>query len=128
MVRSRFLTPEHLIRAMKRGDFYASSGVTLSDVHFDSRSRTLSVDILADEAASYTTEFIATLGETSTSDRIGQTVAIVEGLAPRYTMQGTELYVRAVVTSSHPAVDPSFTGQLQQAWTQPVGWEPLATD
>ena len=37
MVRSRFLTPEHLIRAMKRGDFYASSGVTLRDFQFDKR-------------------------------------------------------------------------------------------
>ena len=29
MVRSRELTPEHLIRAMEAGDFYASSGGTL---------------------------------------------------------------------------------------------------
>jgi hypothetical protein len=35
MVRSEFLTPEHLIRAMKAGDFYASSGVSLKDVRWD---------------------------------------------------------------------------------------------
>ena len=27
MVRARYLTPEHLLRAIKAGDFYASSGV-----------------------------------------------------------------------------------------------------
>jgi len=31
--------------------------------------------------------------------------------------------VRAVVTSSAPAADPSFPDQKQQAWTQPVGWD-----
>ena len=39
-------------------------------------------------------------------------------------MKGNELYVRAVVTSSLDAVDPSFKGQKKQAWTQPVGWNP----
>jgi hypothetical protein len=27
------------------------------------------------------------------------------------------------VTSDQPAVNPSFEGQMKQAWTQPVGWE-----
>jgi hypothetical protein len=45
-----------------------------------------------------------------------------EGAKPSYQMTGKELYVRAVVTSDQPHVDPSFTDQKQQAWTQPVGW------
>ncbi len=45
MVRSKFLTPEHLIKAMKRGDFYASSGVTLKEVAFDDKTKTLSLEI-----------------------------------------------------------------------------------
>ena len=39
MVRARHLTPESLIRAMKAGDFYASSGVVLRDVRYDDDSR-----------------------------------------------------------------------------------------
>jgi hypothetical protein len=50
----------------------------------------------------------------------------VEGLAPAYELTGEELYVRAVVTSNEPPRDPSFAGQKQQAWTQPVGWDSLS--
>ena len=56
-------------------------------------------------------------------DEIGKTFKTVEGAKPTYTLTGEELYVRATVTSTKPAVDPSFKDQLQQAWTQPVGWE-----
>ncbi len=108
---------------MKRGDFYASSGVTLDDVSFDSKSQTLSLDIQGEEGVTYVTEFIATLKDNVEGDRIGKIMAKVEGLTPSYKMQGSELYIRAVVTSDQPPVDPSFEGQSQQAWTQPVGWD-----
>ncbi|WP_233903413.1 CehA/McbA family metallohydrolase domain-containing protein [Stieleria maiorica] len=129
MVRSRFLTPEHLIQAMKRGDFYASSGVSLADVSFDESTRTLSVDIQAEIGAAYRTDFIATLrdesaeGNAADLHKIGVVVDSQEGTTAKYQMTGNELYVRAVVTSDRPHVDPSFPDQLQQAWTQPVGWK-----
>ncbi len=124
MVRCRYLTPEHLIKAMKRGDFYASSGVSLSELAFDDETKTLSLEIDVDDDASYQTEFIATLatGE-SEADRIGKVMATVKGTKAEYKMTGEELYVRAVVTSDQPHHDPSFKDQKQQAWTQPVGWE-----
>ncbi len=134
MVRSRYLTPEHLIRAMKRGDFYASSGVTLSDVRFDSSARVLALEIAAEPDVTYRTDFIASLApdpnaptdtpvsEAEVLDNIGRIVASVDGAIASYQFQGNELYVRAVVTSSQDAVDPSFDQQKQQAWTQPVGW------
>jgi hypothetical protein len=50
-------------------------------------------------------------------------MATVEGTEPRYKLNGKELYVRAVVTSSEPPENPSFPDQRAQAWTQPVGWE-----
>jgi hypothetical protein len=125
MVRSQYLTPEHLIRAMKRGDFYASSGVTLNDVVFDSGKRELRLDIAADGDAAYETAFIATLKPDGSEDkdRIGKRVAVSKSLTPTYKMKGNELYIRAIVTSSQPHPDPSFKNQYQQAWTQPVGWE-----
>jgi hypothetical protein len=46
----------------------------------------------------------------------------VEGAKPRYTLSGDELYVRAVVTSRKPHPRPTFKGQTEQAWTQPIGW------
>lgn len=124
MVRSRYLTPEYLIQAMKRGDFYASSGVSLVDVRFDGELGTLSLEIDAEDGARYRTDFIATLEETgAAAPRIGVIVASVDGAQASYTLRGNELYVRAVVTSDQPPADPAFEGQMQQAWTQPVGWE-----
>ena len=124
MVRSRFLTPEHLIQAMKRGDFYASSGVSLRDVRFDEASRTLDVVVDAEPGVSYQTQFIATLKGGSTSkESIGVVVKENDGVSASYQMTGKELYVRAVVTSDQPHNDPSFKGQKTQAWTQPVGWD-----
>src|SRR5690606_19937182 len=45
MVRAGELTPAALIEAMRRGDFYASSGVTLRDIRYDAASRTVTVEI-----------------------------------------------------------------------------------
>jgi hypothetical protein len=141
MVRARRLTPETLIRAMRAGDFYASSGVTLRDVRFDTITRRLTLEIEADAGATYTTRFVGTprgvslAGEGRVDDQgkplsttkkyvadIGRTFAEVAGTSPSYQMKGDELYVRAIVTSSKPHADPSVKGQRQQAWTQPVGW------
>ena len=125
MVRSRYLTPEHLIKAMKRGDFYASSGVTLADVAFNKQKRSLDVSIDGEEGATYSTAFIVTKrGEGE--ERIGVRVAEIEGKTASYAMSEDDLYVRAVVTSSKDHVDPSFENQNQQAWTQPVGWQSTA--
>ena len=128
MVRSRYLTPEHVIRAMKRGDFYASSGVTLSDVKFDPAKKTLSLSIHAEKDATYTTHFIGTLDHPDDDSRIGKVLSTSNELNPSYQMKGDELYIRAVVTSSQDAIDPSFKDQKQQAWTQPVGWEDASSD
>lgn len=132
MVQSRFLTPEHLIRAMKRGDFYCSSGVALEQVDYDDESKTLSLSIRSERGATYKTQFIATIkandAKTSTpgvlpaAEDIGRIVATSDSLTPSYKLSGNEYYVRAVVTSSLPPVDPSFDQQKEQAWSQPVGW------
>jgi hypothetical protein len=150
MVRATHLTPEYIIKAIKAGDSYASSGVTLSDVRYDREQKTLALTIQPAGDATYVTQFIGTLRAANTtsqpalaeggkppvdkagkplrvsrkySDQIGQVLATVSGLSATYKLTGNELYVRAVVTSSADPVDPSFPGQKQQAWTQPVGWE-----
>ncbi len=126
MVRSRYLTPEHLIKAMKRGDFYASSGVVLREVNFDADSKTLNIEVEPAEGATYTIEFVATLDDAPSSDAlpktIGKVVATGSGTSASYKLQGNELYVRARITSSLAPVDPVWDEQKRQAWTQPVGW------
>jgi predicted metal-dependent phosphoesterase TrpH len=150
MVRSTHLTPEYILKAIKAGDCYASSGVTLADVRYDRDNRLLSLAIEPVPGVTYKTQFIGTLRSIDTtsqptldangqppkdakgkllrvsrrySSEIGKVLAEVEGTAPQYRLQGNELYVRAVVIASVPPADPSFAGQMQQAWTQPVGWE-----
>jgi len=145
MVRAANLEAETLIRAIKAGDLYASSGVTLRDVRYDADKKLLEIDIEPDastEDVVYTTQFIGTrLGYDAKSEPrvdkdgkpirttrkysadIGQVLATEKGTSPSYQLKGDELYVRAVVTSSKPHHDPSFKDQHQQAWTQPVGWQ-----
>lgn len=132
MVRSRFLTPEHLIRAMEAGDFYASSGVTLRDVRYDAANKKLHVQVLPSDDATYRIDFIATLRAPNAKpsepvlpapENIGKVVASVDGPVASYQLQGNELFVRAVVTSSLPPSDPVWKDQKQQAWTQPVGYQ-----
>ncbi|AGA30997.1 CehA/McbA family metallohydrolase domain-containing protein [Singulisphaera acidiphila] len=142
MVRARHLTPESIILAIESRDFYASSGVTLRDVRYSAESRSLELDIEPDGDAQYTTQFVGTLegydptrkpvtDETGKilqvtqrySADVGRVLATVEGTSVRYELTGKELYVRAIVSSTKPPENPSFADQVQQAWTQPVGWE-----
>jgi len=136
MVRARFLTPEHLVRAMKAADFYASSGVVLRDVRYDPELRTLSLEIEPTKGTEYETQFIAVLRpadqrpasadawqELTDADLpAAQVVRTVSGLEASYQLNGSELYVRAVVSSNRPPEDPVYEGQREQAWTQPIGW------
>jgi len=142
VVRSRFLTPESVIKGIEAGDFYASSGVNLKDVHYSPDSKALELEIEPRQGARYTTRFVGTLKSYDParkpvlgkggmplpvtqrySDGVGKVLASVEGLKATYRLTGEELYVRAVVTSDQPPENPSFPDQKAQAWTQPVGWE-----
>ncbi len=142
MVHASDLSPEALMRALSAGDFYASSGVTLKSLRFDGNAKSLSLEIDAADGVEYTTEFIGTLAEydkTSTavvdkdgkeitatrsySSDVGKVLATTKGTTASYKLTGKELYVRAVVTSTKKHWNPSFDGQAEQAWTQPVGWE-----
>jgi hypothetical protein len=131
-VRAAALTPEALIGAMERGDFYASSGVTLADVRYDGRAATLTVEAEASEPGeTFTTRFVGTVAgadvETPRPEDVGVVFATVEGPRATYKLTGRELYVRAVVTSSLAPASPSVKDQKRQAWTQPVGWEGRVT-
>ena len=130
MVRSSYLTPEHLIKAMRRGDFYASSGVELNDLSYDADSRTLRAEVKQPEAdESFVWELIGTpipvekdmLPE---AEEIGKTIQRIDGgKVFEAQIPANLLYARLVVTSNKSADDPSFKGQKKQAWTQPVGWK-----
>lgn len=146
VVRSEKLEANALIAAMKKGDFYASNGVVLKDIRFDTASKTLFVDIQPEEGVKYSVRFVGTKKGFSTetteldvqsedgkskrtvlmySDEIGATFKVAEGVSVSYKMAPEDLYVRAIVTSdkkwerTKPRANVPFGPENETAWTQP---------
>ena len=136
MVRTQHLTAESLVRAMKDGDFYFSTGVTLDSIA--KAEGKLSLAIRIEPGVTYKTEFVATMKGAPLdsepmkdkdgkeldvtrrySPEIGKVVNTSTEVNPSYTFTGNELYVRVKVTSSKPHPNPYQKGDTEVAWTQP---------
>lgn len=141
-VRADRLTPGALLSAMDKGDFYSSSGVDLTEVEYDRGGRTLTVAVRPKAGDTYTIRFIGTLEGTNRTgapvvnangvtlrvtrrygEGVGAVLLEVKGTRATYRLSGRELFVRAHVVSSRPHPNASVKGQVEEAWTQPVGWE-----
>ena len=118
MVQSPQCTAESLIAAMKRGDFYASTGVTLRNVHVSDNRFQVSIE--PDGDAMFTTEFIGVRKNTADEWTKPHVLSTAYGETPMYDFKGDELYVRARVMSSHPHPRPYRKGDQQMAWVQPI--------
>ena len=115
---------DSLSYAMRAGDFYASTGITLTRVSYDAADRVIELEIEADGNAEFTSELIGTrVGyEDSIVQGIGEILAESTGRTVRFEIPEDALYARVVITSSSGHGNPSFEDQHKQAWTQPVGW------
>lgn len=100
MVRAPELTAEAIKDAMARGNFYASTGVTLEDYTASEKQVVVKMDAKP-SGARYKTEFIG---------RDGYVLQETLGDSAVYAIKGNEMYVRARITDSN--------GKM--AWTQPV--------
>ena len=126
MVRARYLTPERIVRSLERGDFYASTGVTLKDVKFE--NNVLSVAIDPRPGVSYRTQFIGTLRgyDAKTTPRsndpkahltlkysadVGKVLAEKTGTEASYKLTGQELYVRARIVSDRQETESRGRGR-----------------
>ncbi len=135
MVRTSTLAVDSLMRAMERGDFYASTGVTLSELR--RQGQRLTVAVTGAAGVRYTTQFIGTRRSYDTtsvarydsagvpitrrySSEVGAVLSEVRGTSASYTMRGDEVYVRARIVSTKPKANPSYAGEVEMAWTQPV--------
>lgn len=100
MVRAEKLGVTEILQAMERGDFYASTGVTLRDYQADKKQITITI---AEQPATskYVVQFIG---------QWGKVLKEVTTNPASYTFKGDETYVRAKVIESN--------GKF--AWTQPV--------
>ena len=140
MVRAKELTPEALMDAIFRNDFYASCGVDLEDVAFDRSRGELSVAVPAKPGVSYKIRFIVTKRGTPVEPvkyveipptpahfnrgwtvptydkRVGETAKLVEGrpgeaVRASYRLGKDDLYVRARVESDEaPVYKKKFQG------------------
>jgi hypothetical protein len=139
MVKAPFLTAEAVVKGIDAGDFYASTGVVLSEI--TRAGPTIRLSIRAEPGVKYKTEWVATMKGTDLTAKpksikekdgkevpvtgdysvdIGKVVATSTGAESAYTITGDELYVRAKVTSDKPHPNPYAKGDVEVAWTQPV--------
>ncbi len=98
-VRAAKLTETDILDAIRRGDFYASNGVELTDVVATASS--LTVNIKATTFSRYRVEFVGAGGKVLAESISNPAV---------YQFKGDEKYVRARVIESN----------AKMAWTQPV--------
>jgi hypothetical protein len=137
MVLASDLETDSIMHAMKRGDFYATLGVTLRKVAVNAVS--YSVEIDAEPGVTYTTQFIGTPREFDArsepprddkgtvvrgtriySDDVGRVFAETTANPAVYRFTGDELYVRAKIISSKAQHNPFAEGDVETAWTQPA--------
>jgi histidinol phosphatase-like PHP family hydrolase len=120
MVRAEKLDADTLVRAVQAGKFYASTGVTLTKVDFDPKTKVLEIEIAPGEDK-VTTSIVGTLrGEEGDPAKVGKVLAAYDSRTIRHQLSGDEWFVRATITSEKAHPLPSFKDQKQQAWTQPV--------
>lgn len=144
MVRADRLTPDAIADAMKRGDFYATTGVALKTLTVGPEE--LSLEIEPQPGVEYVTEFVGVRRGADLRGRtrpapahghegraehlhreivtygkdIGVVLARVKGPKAAYRPRGDEIYVRARILSTAPHPNPSQAGEVQRAWTQPL--------
>jgi hypothetical protein len=99
MVRADTLTQDAILASLRRGDFYASTGITLRS--YAASVREIQLEIAPAGDMRFRTEFIG---------RGGRVLASSTALRVRYTITGSEGYVRARITDSAG----------HRAWMQPV--------
>ena len=99
MVSASSLTRDAIVSAIRRGDFYASTGVALRAYSADAREIRLEIESSNDRR--FLIEFIG---------RGGRVLSTATGTTARYAISGNEGYVRVRVSDSSG----------RRAWTQPV--------
>lgn len=99
MVRADTLTAPAILGAIRRGDFYASTGVTIGELSMSKERISLRMERPKGDDRLFVTEFVG---------RGGRVLSTVRGLTAEYQVRGNEGYVRARVTDSNG----------RHAWTQ----------
>lgn len=116
MVKSDALTPAALITAMEAGQFYASTGVTLSNALVV--DNVLRVDVVPQQDVTYRIDFIGVKAGQSKSSILASST----GVSASFPLTRDYVFVRAKVTSTRERTNPVEEREYESAWVQPVRW------
>jgi hypothetical protein len=107
VARAAALTPASIMRSLRDGDFYASTGIVIGDYEADGDG----IAITLASASGWRTRKFPTLSRFTTRfiGREGRLLAEQHGPNPRYEIRGDEGYVRAAIVD----------GDGRCGWTQP---------
>lgn len=114
MVRAGELTPELLIDAMKRGDFYASTGVSLREISFINKQ--LKIVVETEPGVNYRIQFIGYIAQDKGTVILKET----SGGEAAFQLPDDILFVRAKIISDKRKENAACEGDYEVAWTQPV--------
>lgn len=114
MVRSGELSPGSIIEAMEAGDFYASTGVELSDLKF--KNNELSIGVNPEAGVNYEIQFIGVRKGSTKSEILKK----VKDTKANFQIPEDILFVRAKIVSDKLKKNPYREGDTEVAWTQPV--------
>jgi len=114
VVKSKNLDPTRIIEAMEAGNFYASTGVELSELKFENNR--LSLEIEAENNVNYEIQFIGVKKGSTKSEILKSTTATNAS----FEIPKDVLFVRAKIISGKLKKNPYSEGDTEVAWTQPV--------
>lgn len=117
MVYADALDPSTLIEALEQGEFYASSGVTLSELKLSKNK--LSIEIKEETGVNYTIEFIGVIKGSGQSTVLKRKT----GTKGKFKLTSRYDFVRARISSDKAKPNPYKQGEFEMAWTQPVMFE-----
>ena len=115
MVASETLTPEALIRNLEAGNFYSTTGVELE--YFGLSNKDYVVKLKPEKGVNYQIQIIVWIeGKDEPSE-----MEMTTGEFATYSIQGNELFIRAKIISDKAKNNPFMPGDVEVAWTQPMG-------
>ena len=113
MVNSKKLETSSLIEAMEKGDFYASTGITIKK--YVVTKNQIRVEVEPEQGVHYEILF---LGYKDGGEAV-EILEIIEDTKGSYTFQDNDLFVRVKITSDALKESPPNTQETKKAWTQP---------
>ncbi|MDY7394322.1 histidinol-phosphatase [Aureibaculum sp. 2210JD6-5] len=114
MVQADSLHASNIITAMEMGNFYASTGVVLEDIKFESNN--LTVEVKPEPNVNYKIEFIGV----SKSDKKSKIIKSIDGTKASLDFKDSYLFVRAKVISDKTNKNFFDENEYEKAWIQPV--------